>query len=126
MIDARECDAGTADEPLRVAERISGLRAVARCDRIGCAPYSDEPHSLFRPYLGPAHRATLDILDIWMRDAGMTTRIDAAIVADTEHVVMAWPLATDGRKRLAAAAVLSADGEVLAQAQALLIELRAD
>jgi hypothetical protein len=58
--------------------------------------------------------------------ARMTARIDAAIVADTEHVVMAWPLGTDGRKRHAAAAVLSADGEVLALAQALLIELRAD
>jgi hypothetical protein len=58
--------------------------------------------------------------------ARMSARIDAAIVADTEHVVMAWPIATDGRKRHAGAAVLSADGEVLAQAQALLIELRAD
>jgi hypothetical protein len=58
--------------------------------------------------------------------ARMTARIDAAVVADTEHVVIAWPIGTDGRKRHDASAVLSADGEVLAVAQALLIELRAD
>jgi hypothetical protein len=58
--------------------------------------------------------------------ARMTVRIDAAVVADTEHVIMAWPIGTDGRKRHAGAAVLSADGEVLAVAKALLIELRAD
>jgi len=57
--------------------------------------------------------------------ARMSARIDAAVVAGTEHVVIAWPIATDGRKRHAASAVLSADGEVLAVAQALLIELRA-
>ena len=45
--------------------------------------------------------------------------------ASEEHVVMAWPIAIDGRKRLAGAAVLSADGEPLALAEALLIEPRA-
>jgi hypothetical protein len=46
------------------------------------------------------------------------------VPAGEEHVVMAWPIAIDGRKRLAGAAVLSADGEALAVAEALLIEPR--
>jgi hypothetical protein len=37
---------------------------------------------------------------------------------------MAWPIAIEGRKRLAGAAVLNSDGEALAVAEALLIEPR--
>ncbi len=48
----------------------------------------------------------------------------APIAADEEHVVTAWPIAVDGRKRLAGAAVLSAEGETLAMAEALMIEPR--
>ena len=54
----------------------------------------------------------------------MTARIDAPVAAGEEHVVISWPLSTDGRKRQAGAAVLSADGEVLAVARALMIEPR--
>ena len=39
-------------------------------------------------------------------------------------VVIAWPLEVDGRKRRAGSAVLSADGETLAVARALMIEPR--
>ena len=53
-----------------------------------------------------------------------STRIDAPIAAGEEHVVMAWPLEVDGRKRQAGAAVLSAGGDVLAVSRALLVELR--
>ena len=56
--------------------------------------------------------------------ARMQARIDAPVVVGRDHVVMAWPIATDGRKRHAGAAILSADGEVLAVARALLIELK--
>ena len=56
--------------------------------------------------------------------AQMQARIDAPIQAGVEHVVMAWPLATEGRKRWAASAVLSPSGEYLAVAKALIIELR--
>lgn len=56
--------------------------------------------------------------------ARMTARIDAPVVAGQEHVVVAWPLGVDGRKREAASAVLSAGGELLALARALLVELR--
>lgn len=53
-----------------------------------------------------------------------STRIDAPIASGTEHVVMAWPIETDGRKRHAGAAVLNADGDVLAVSRALLVEPR--
>ena len=56
----------------------------------------------------------------------MTTRIDAPVVAGREHIVIAWPLEADGRKRHAGSAVLSGDGAVLAVARALLIEPRND
>lgn len=48
----------------------------------------------------------------------------APVRAGEEHVVLAWPIETESRKRLAGAAVLSADGETLAVAEALLIEAR--
>jgi hypothetical protein len=56
----------------------------------------------------------------------LSARIDGPVVAGEEHVVIAWPLETVGRKRHAGAAVLSRDGEPLAVARALLIEARAD
>jgi hypothetical protein len=54
----------------------------------------------------------------------MAARIDAPVAASEEHVVMAWPIAADGRKQRAGAAVLSAEGDVLAVADALMIEPR--
>jgi hypothetical protein len=56
--------------------------------------------------------------------ARLAARIDAPVPAGEEHVVIAWPIETDGRKRHAGAAVLSADGEPLGVARALLIEPR--
>ncbi len=55
-----------------------GARAVARCDELGVAPYSDLPDSLYRGYLTPAHRAALDRVGAWMVDAGMQVAIDPA------------------------------------------------
>ena len=57
--------------------------------------------------------------------ARLAARMDAPVVAGEEHVVMAWPIEIDGRKRHAGAAVLTGDGDVLAVARALLIEPRA-
>ena len=56
--------------------------------------------------------------------ARLSARIDAPVVAGEEHVVIGWPLASDGRKRHAGSAVLSPQGETLAAAHALLIEPR--
>jgi hypothetical protein len=54
----------------------------------------------------------------------MAARVEAEVPAGTEHVVVAWPISTEGRKRHAGAAVLSAGGDVLAVARALMIEPR--
>jgi hypothetical protein len=58
--------------------------------------------------------------------AQLTARIDAPVAAGEEHVVMAWPIGMDGRKHHARSAVLSADGEVLAVARGLMIQLQAE
>jgi allantoate deiminase len=49
-----------------IADRLVELAAV-----------SDEPGRLTRLYLGPGHRAAADLVAQWMREAGMTVRIDA-------------------------------------------------
>ena len=54
----------------------------------------------------------------------MTARLDAPVTAGEEHVVMAWPLEAEGRKRHAGSAVLTADGTPLAVARSLMIEPR--
>jgi hypothetical protein len=56
--------------------------------------------------------------------ARQTASVDGPVRAGDEHVVIAWGIGAEGRKRHAGSAVLSADGEVLAAAQALLIEPR--
>jgi hypothetical protein len=58
--------------------------------------------------------------------ARLTARINSPIPAGEEHVVIAWPIETDGRKRHAGSAVLSPDGMALAVARALLVEPRAE
>jgi hypothetical protein len=54
----------------------------------------------------------------------MAARIDEPVPAGEEHVVIAWPISAEGRKRQAGAAVLAAGGDVLAVARALMIEPR--
>jgi hypothetical protein len=56
----------------------------------------------------------------------LSTRIDALVAAGEEHVVIAWPIGADGRKRHAGAAVLSPGGVPVAVARALMIEPRAE
>jgi allantoate deiminase len=50
-----------------IAARLTELAAV-----------SDEPSRLTRLYLGPGHRKAAELVAGWMREAGMTVRIDAA------------------------------------------------
>jgi hypothetical protein len=57
--------------------------------------------------------------------ARLAVRIDAPVIAGEPHVVMAWKLGVDGRKRQAAAALYNAEGALCAVSQALWIELRA-
>ncbi|QEN95585.1 M20/M25/M40 family metallo-hydrolase [Xanthomonas translucens pv. undulosa] len=57
---------------------VPGLRAVARCDALGVAPYSDMADGLFRGWLSPAHRASVAAVAAWMGEAGLHTRVDPA------------------------------------------------
>ncbi len=57
-------DQGTLGEA--IAARLADLATI-----------SDEPDRLTRLYLSPAHRKAADLVAGWMREAGMTTRIDA-------------------------------------------------
>ena len=55
----------------------------------------------------------------------LAVRIDAPVVAGEPHIVIAWPLGVDGRKRGAAAALYNAQsGALCAVSRALWIELR--
>jgi hypothetical protein len=56
----------------------------------------------------------------------LTARIEAPVAVGEEHVVIAWPIGTDGRKRKAGASVLSPEGTPLAVARALMIEPRGE
>jgi hypothetical protein len=51
-----------------------------------------------------------------------SVRIEVSVPANTEHIVTAWPVKAEGRKRQAGSALLSAEGETLAVASALLVE----
>ena len=53
-----------------------------------------------------------------------SVEIDAPVASGEEHVVIAWPLRVEGRKRFAGSALLSAGGEVLARCEAMLVEPR--
>jgi allantoate deiminase len=64
MHAAQAAEQGTLGQA--IADRLVELAAV-----------SDEPGALTRLYLGSAHRAAADLVAKWMREAGMTTRIDA-------------------------------------------------
>ena len=57
-----------ADYPA-FGEAISGRLAEL-------AALSDEPGRLTRLYLSPAHRRAVDLVSYWMRDAGMSVRLD--------------------------------------------------
>jgi len=60
------------------ALQAGGARAVARCDALGVAPYSDMESGLYRGYLTPAYAAAQSALAGWMEDAGMIVRRDPA------------------------------------------------
>ena len=55
--------------------------------------------------------------------ARQQVQIDAPVPVGEEHVVMAWPISTDGRKRLTGCALLSSEGETLARGQVLMVAI---
>ena len=56
--------------------------------------------------------------------ARLAVRVLEPVRADEPHTIVSWPVALDGRKRHAGAALHGADGELLAVSRALWIELR--
>jgi hypothetical protein len=56
--------------------------------------------------------------------ARLAVDLRAPVEPGREHVVMAWRIAVDGRKRHAGSALFTGDGELLASARALWIELK--
>ncbi len=57
--------------------------------------------------------------------ARMTARLGCDVRAGEQHSILSWPLARDGRKREAAAALYDSEGRMLCASKALWIELRA-
>lgn len=57
--------------------------------------------------------------------AALEASVEREVRAGEPHVVVAWPLGWEGRKRSAGSAIVDAVGEVRARARALWIEVRA-
>jgi hypothetical protein len=69
--------------------------------------------------------AYIDVEELPLSFLGrITARIDALPAIGEEHVLMSWPLGVDGRKAASGVALLTAEGDVLAAARAVLIEAR--
>src|SRR6202167_5353062 len=59
----------------KAADQLAFGEAIA--NRLAeLAALSDEPGRLTRLYLGPAHRRAIDLVSYWMREAGMSVRLD--------------------------------------------------
>jgi hypothetical protein len=56
--------------------------------------------------------------------ASLTARLDRPVRVGEPHAILSWPLAVDGRKRHAAAALYDSEGRLLCASRALWIELR--
>ena len=60
---------------MAISATTFGASIAARIDTL--AKFTDEPGGLTRLYLSPAHRKAADQIMAWMRDAGMSVRLDA-------------------------------------------------
>ena len=54
--------------------QLNGAQLMARLDAL--AKVSETPDALTRLYLTPAHAQGIALVGRWMREAGMTTRVD--------------------------------------------------
>jgi hypothetical protein len=109
-VEGREVVASTWTPPASAADGDGNVRPELIWSVLDCPTY-------FAAYLG--RELAISFL------ARFAVRIDAPVVAEREHVVVAWPIERDGRKLRAGSAVTTADGQTLAIADALLIEPRA-
>jgi hypothetical protein len=110
-VEGRELVASTWIPPEWAADDSGNVRPEIVWAALDCPTY-------FAAYLhheGPLPPGVL---------ARFTGRLDAPVPGGEELVVIAWPIEADGRKHHAGVAIHSAGGEVLARAQALLIEPR--
>lgn len=110
-VEGRELVASPWTPPPWTADPAGAVRPEIVWAVLDCPTY-------FATYLGRHEPLPAAVL------ARFTGRLDAPVAVGEEHVVIAWPLDVDGRKRQAGVALLSAEGELLASALALLIELR--
>jgi hypothetical protein len=109
-VEGRDLVASTWKPPRLLAEADGSVRPEVVWAVLDCPTY-------FAAHIG----AELSV-SFLVRHAA---RIDAPVAAEREHVVVAWPIEAEGRKRRAGCAVMTADGETLAIADALLVEARA-
>lgn len=61
---------------MTLAEAVQPARIMARCDSL--ARISELPDAIARVYLSPQQRAANELVQGWMREAGMDARVDAA------------------------------------------------
>jgi hypothetical protein len=92
-------------------------------------PWTADPSSHVRPEFIWAALDCPTYFATYMNDGNpvsflvrFSLQTEASVPVDTEHIVVAWPIKTEGRKRQAGSALLSAAGETLAVASALLVE----
>jgi hypothetical protein len=110
-VAGRELVASTWTPPAWTADESGRVRPEVVWAVLDCPTY-------FAAYLDQADPLPPAVL------ARLTGRLDAPVPVGEEHVVIAWPLGAEGRKQHAGSAVVSAAGQVLASAEALMIEPR--
>ena len=68
-----------------------GQNIIVRLDALTAC--TDEPGRITRLYLGPAHRKAADLVATWLKEAGLSTRVDAVTMssAATKAPAMALP-----------------------------------
>jgi hypothetical protein len=110
QVEGREVVASTWTPPASAADGQGNVRPEVIWAVLDCPTY-------FAAHIGDD--LSLSFL------VRLTARIDAPVTAEREHVVIAWPIESEGRKRRAGSAVMTAGGETLAAADALLVEPRA-
>ena len=70
-----------------------GQNIIVRLDALTAC--TDEPGRITRLYLGPAHRKAADLVATWMKEAGLSTRVDAV-----GNVIGRYEGASDGAPAL--------------------------
>lgn len=123
------CGRARADAYRVFAGRVQGREAVATTwtpeSSTADAAGNVRPELVWAVLDCPTYFATYLHDDLGLSFlARFAVRINAPVVAGREHVIVAWPISVDGRKRRAGAALMTADGATLAVADALLVEAR--